>query len=233
MAERPVMFTESQCYELVLAHVRSALEKQEAMFFAKIQQHPTLLKTLARHEEDWMPDDEPRGRSPTPPRYTHHNGREQHDDEYPEDFPGIGAKGGPMARTPRYSAEQVIDALAEPVALVFLAAKRLGCTPETIGNYCRRYPSVQGGQRGPPGEMDTAELKLWESILKGESWGVTLCLKTLGKDRGYVERTEHTGEDGREFVIRVVYEAPPSSTNSHPSSEQSSVDGLPSSAGAR
>ena len=38
--------------------------------------------------------------------------------------------------------------------------------------------------------------------------GRELCLKTLGKDRGYVERTEHTGEDGKEFVIRVVYDAP-------------------------
>ena len=37
---------------------------------------------------------------------------------------------------------------------------------------------------------------------------MTLCLKTIGKDRGYVERTEQTGEDGKEFVIRVVYDAP-------------------------
>ena len=44
--------------------------------------------------------------------------------------------------------------------------------------------------------IDTAELKLWQSIQNGEAWGITLCLKTLGKDRGYVERQELSGQDG-------------------------------------
>ena len=44
--------------------------------------------------------------------------------------------------------------------------------------------------------VDTAELKLWQCIQNGEAWGITLCLKTIGKDRGYVERQEHTGQDG-------------------------------------
>ena len=109
----------------------------------------------------------------------------------------------------RYTAQQVIDALAETRGMVFLAAQRLGCNPDTITNYCKRYPSVQAAKEAHRGRMvDTAELALWNSILKGEAWGVTLCLKTMGKDRGYVERTEHTGADGQEFVIRVVYEEP-------------------------
>ena len=91
----------------------------------------------------------------------------------------------------------------------FLAAKALGCSHDTITHYITRYALVREASQSQRGQMvDEAEMKLLHSIRKGEAWGVTLCLKTLGKDRGYVERTEHTGEDGKEFVIRVVYDSP-------------------------
>ena len=32
-------------------------------------------------------------------------------------------------------------------------------------------------------------------------------LRTLGKDRGYSTRTEHTGDAGQAMTIRVVYES--------------------------
>lgn len=98
---------------------------------------------------------------------------------------------------PRFTAEQVADALAHCHGLVYLAAKRLNCEPETIQNYCKRHPSVQAVKEAQRGQMvDLAEQKLLESIKHGEAWGISLCLKTLGKDRGYVERQEHTGGDG-------------------------------------
>jgi hypothetical protein len=100
----------------------------------------------------------------------------------------------------RYTAKQVADALIETKGMLFVAAQRLGCDPETIRNYCRRYPSVQAVRDALRGQMvDLAELKLWQSIQNGEAWGITLCLKTLGKDRGYVEQqklalTDPSGE---------------------------------------
>ena len=102
-----------------------------------------------------------------------------------------------MACKHRYTAKQVADALTETKGMMFIAAQRLGCTQETMRNYCKRYPSVQAAKDAQRGLMvDTAELKLWQSIQNGEAWGITLCLKTMGKDRGYVERQELTGEDG-------------------------------------
>jgi hypothetical protein len=99
--------------------------------------------------------------------------------------------------TQRYTAAQVIAALVSTNGLTFLAAKRLKCDPETIRNYCKRYPSVQAARDAQRGQMiDLAEQKLLESIQRGEAWGISLCLKTLGRDRGYVERQEHTGADG-------------------------------------
>jgi hypothetical protein len=109
----------------------------------------------------------------------------------------------------RYTAKQVADALTETKGMVFIAAQRLGCNPETVRLYCKRYPSVQAARDAQRGIMvDTAELKLWQSIQNGEPWGIAFALKTIGKDRGYVERQEHTGEDGQAMVLRVVYEQP-------------------------
>ena len=109
--------------------------------------------------------------------------------------------------TQRYTPTQVADALRMTKGMVYLAAKRLGCEPSTIWNYCQRYPSVQAAKDAERGEMvDTAELKLWQSIQNGEPWGIAFCLKTIGKDRGYVERQEVTGQDGKGILIRVVYE---------------------------
>lgn len=102
-----------------------------------------------------------------------------------------------MPDKPHYTAEQMIAALQETKGMVYLAAKRLGCAPQTVFNYIERHPSVQAAKQAERGEMiDTAELKLWQSIQNGEAWGIGYCLSRLGKDRGYVERTEqHVSAD--------------------------------------
>jgi hypothetical protein len=115
-----------------------------------------------------------------------------------------------MANKHRYSAAEVAHALIETKGMVYIAAQRLGCTVETIRLYCKRYPSVQAARDAQRGQMvDLAELKLYQSIQNGEPWGIAFALKTLGKDRGYVERQELTGQDGQGMVLRVVYENAP------------------------
>lgn len=107
----------------------------------------------------------------------------------------------------RYTPDQVSAALTTCKGLVYLAAKRLKCDPDTVYNYCKRYPAVQAIRDAQRGQMvDLAEQKLWQSIQRGEAWGITLCLKTLGRDRGYVERQEFGGVDGQAMILKVVYE---------------------------
>ena len=109
-----------------------------------------------------------------------------------------------MAGKHRYTPKQMSDMLTEMKGMVFLTAKRLGCDPDTVLRYCKRYPSVQAAKDAQRGEMvDAAELKLWQSIQNGEAWGITYCLSRLGKERGYVERTEQTGKDGAPLVTEV------------------------------
>jgi hypothetical protein len=104
-----------------------------------------------------------------------------------------------MARPQVYSDEEMVAALEEKHGLVFLAAKSLGCSPDTIRHRAKQSPAVAGcilAQRGRV--IDTAEERLFEAVDKGQPWAVGLMLKTLGRDRGYVERSEHRlgGEPG-------------------------------------
>lgn len=96
-----------------------------------------------------------------------------------------------MAGKPAYTAQQMIDALTETKGLVSLAARRLGCHPDTVRAYIKRYPTVaQAKHEAREALLDTAELSLYNQIVGGEAWAVQFALRTIGKDRGYVERQE-------------------------------------------
>lgn len=95
-----------------------------------------------------------------------------------------------MAR--QYTKQEIIDALKGSNGLVYIAARQLGCTPQTIYNWRKKSKEVaeiMATERGIA--VDVAEIALMKAVRSGEAWAVAFMLKTLGKDRGYVERTEH------------------------------------------
>ena len=109
-----------------------------------------------------------------------------------------------MAKTERYTADEVIEALKKGHTCVG-AASLLQCDPETIRNYAKRYPTVMAALKGKRRELvDLAEMSLRRAIVAGEGWAVALTLKTLGKDEGYTERSEITGKDGGDITVTVV-----------------------------
>lgn len=96
-----------------------------------------------------------------------------------------------------FTPEQVIEALKQSQGLVYLAAKQLGCSAQTIYNYGKRYAKVREALQEAKGErVDRAELALWSQINNGNIAAIIFYLKTQGKDRGYVERQEMSGPDG-------------------------------------
>jgi hypothetical protein len=102
--------------------------------------------------------------------------------------------------------EDIIKTLTETHGMVFLAAQRLGCAPVTIYRRAKKVKAVReviDSQRGKM--LDTAELKLENAILNGEPWAITLALKTIGKHRGYVERAEVTGAEGKDLNITLTW----------------------------
>lgn len=91
----------------------------------------------------------------------------------------------------KLTAKMVADAIRESRGMISIAARRLNCTRGTVYNWINKSPLVQEARLDAREAMtDTAELKMFEAITKGEPWAVAMYLKTQGKDRGYVERSE-------------------------------------------
>lgn len=106
-----------------------------------------------------------------------------------------------------YRVQDVAAALRETKGMIYLAAKILGCEPKTIYNHLERHPSLRTIITQERGEfVDIGELKLYQAVQSGQPWAVSLLLRTLGKDRGYVERQEQTGKDGEGIDINVHIE---------------------------
>lgn len=91
----------------------------------------------------------------------------------------------------RYTIAQMVEALTVTKGMVSLAAKRLGCAPDTVYRYIKEYPDVAAAKYAEREAVtDMAELSLYKAIQQGEAWAVCFYLKTQGKGRGYVERQE-------------------------------------------
>lgn len=83
--------------------------------------------------------------------------------------------------------------------MVYVAARQMGCSPDTIKARLSKSEKLRAIQASESEIiLDTAELKLGQAMMNGESWAIKFLLSTKGKSRGYVERVEqeHTGKDG-------------------------------------
>jgi len=110
-----------------------------------------------------------------------------------------------MPTQQKFTAEQMVAALIETRGMVYHAANRLGCSAQTVYNYVKRYATVRRAKEQAEGMMlDNAELALNSAILGGQPWAVMFVLKTKGKQRGYVERQEISGPEGKELVVNIV-----------------------------
>ena len=108
---------------------------------------------------------------------------------------------------PKRTDAQIIDALKEARGMVAVAARKLGVSRVTIYNRRERSEAVRDAiEEARDFTTDVAELKLYESIQKGEAWAVQFYLKTLGKERGYSERHEHeiSGPGGAAMAHEIV-----------------------------
>lgn len=112
-----------------------------------------------------------------------------------------------MARPRRYTDEQIVAALAEKRGAVYLAAEVVGCDADTIYHRAKTSKAVAAAIAHQRGKLvDTAETKLADAIDDGQAWAISLCLKTLGKDRGFYEKSEvqQTGSLKMELVEEII-----------------------------
>jgi len=110
-------------------------------------------------------------------------------------------------KPPQFTVEQVAVALKATMGKVYLAAKELGCSHQTVYNYLNNNPELKELVEAERGQMiDVAECALKRATIKGEAWAVCFTLKTIGKDRGYIERhqQELSGRDGKPVAFKAA-----------------------------
>ncbi len=89
-----------------------------------------------------------------------------------------------------YKEADIVNAIKKAHGMVSGAAKILGCHVTTIWRH-KDSPKVAAAfHEAKEATLDFAELKLIEAMQKGEAWAVCFFLKTQGKSRGYIERSE-------------------------------------------
>ena len=104
----------------------------------------------------------------------------------------------------KYTAADVIAAIKGSKGIISQAARKLGCTRQTIYNYVENYATVREALENEREDLlDFVEGKLLGEINRGNITAIIFYLKTQGKHRGYVERQEHTGADGGALNVVV------------------------------
>ena len=111
----------------------------------------------------------------------------------------------------KYDLETVIDAVRGTGAWkdngtsggnISSIARRLGVTRATAYSYMSRWKTVEDAITDEREAMlDFTENQLFKQVQDGNITAIIFTLKTLGKNRGYVERREVTGKDGDPITI--------------------------------
>lgn len=101
-----------------------------------------------------------------------------------------------MTKKTAVTIQQMIEAADKQKGLVSLMAKTLRVDPSTISRYRKRYPTLERAiQDARSAMLDFTEGKLFENIREGKEASIFFYLKTQGKERGYIERTDITTKD--------------------------------------
>ena len=115
-------------------------------------------------------------------------------------------------RPERFDPQTIIDAIKQAQGIKATAAANLKCSRQTVTNYIDRYPAVKAAyQEAVESTIDLAQSKLIVLVEREEWPAIRFMLATLGKDRGFTERTEFQqigGEDDFEQFdaeVRKVY----------------------------
>ncbi len=115
----------------------------------------------------------------------------------------------PQAAITKLTNEEIINSLRRCRGLYYLCAEHLGVTKSALAYRITNDPELQAIAKDERGKMlDKAESKLMEAVEDGQQWAIQLMLKTLGRERGYVERQEvHSVNQVRLQVVEEIVDA--------------------------
>jgi|11_taG_2_1085331.scaffolds.fasta_scaffold00814_25 hypothetical protein len=85
----------------------------------------------------------------------------------------------------------LLESLEKALGVVTTACKTAGCSRETFYKYCREDEEFKTKVEDISNiTLDFAESQLHKQIMDGNTTATIFYLKTKGKNRGYVERSE-------------------------------------------
>lgn len=100
-----------------------------------------------------------------------------------------------MAHKP--SNKAIIEALNATGGNISATALKIGCNRDSIYRWLTKYPELKKARDSAFDSLiDMAESKLFSAVKNGELTAIIFALKTQGRHRGYIERTELTNPDG-------------------------------------
>ena len=85
----------------------------------------------------------------------------------------------------------LLEALEKSLGVVTTACSKVGCSRETFYKYCKEDEEFKSKVDDISNvTLDFAESQLHKQIMDGNTTATIFYLKTKGKKRGYIERTE-------------------------------------------
>ena len=100
-----------------------------------------------------------------------------------------------MARRENLTKKKMINAIIGSGGIISVIAQRAGCKYCTVFDKIEKYPELRDYiEKEKEKVLDVAESELIKKIKTGDNTAMLFYLKTKGKHRGYVERTEQQVE---------------------------------------
>jgi DNA-binding phage protein len=108
-----------------------------------------------------------------------------------------------------HTIEAVLAAINKSRGIKASVASALGCSRQTVDNYLKRWPQLKESLEAERAALiQIASNALVADVNNAESRGhqaaYMFVLKTIGKDEGFIERSEVSGPDGKS-----LFELPP------------------------
>lgn len=113
-----------------------------------------------------------------------------------------------MAKTNKteQSKKAVLEALEKSLGVVTTACKLVGVGRTQFYHWLKEDEEFAKAVKDIENiALDFAESQLHAQIKGGNTAATIFYLKTKGKNRGYVERTEHTGADGEDIITGINF----------------------------
>lgn len=111
--------------------------------------------------------------------------------------------------------KRLLAALEKSFGVVTDACRTAKICRDTFYRYCNEDPSFKAAVEAMEEvALDFVESALYKQVKEGVPSSTIFFLKTKGRKRGYIERTEHTGADGQPLIpakitVEIIGQAPP------------------------